>query len=301
MLGLDPALGTRAAVRRAAARAGRRGRRPSAPTCRRRPGAASCRSAPTAASPTTTASAATSARSRTRGAPRCGSPPSASPSPTSPTRRRCRCAIAGRRRWSSTTRAGRRGVPRDVGAGLGLRRRARPLSRGCSSGSTRCALRSIDHERYLELSRAVDRRGDGRGVRRVAPRRLALRRRARAVAARPAARAPGWGVLDHRGRPKVAYHHLRRALAPVAVWTTDEGLGGIVVHVANDRPAAAARRRCASRSTATSRCRSSEATRELALAPHAHRSAQRRGAARALRRRLVGLSLRAAGRTTWSC
>ena len=46
----------------------------------------------------------------------------------------------------------------------------------------------------------------------------------------------GWGVLDHRGQPKAAYHHLRRALAPLAVWTTDEGLGGIDVHVANDRP-----------------------------------------------------------------
>jgi beta-mannosidase len=46
----------------------------------------------------------------------------------------------------------------------------------------------------------------------------------------------GWGVLDHGGSPKVAYHHLRRALAPVAVWTVDEGLGGIAVHVANDRP-----------------------------------------------------------------
>ncbi len=46
----------------------------------------------------------------------------------------------------------------------------------------------------------------------------------------------GWGVLDHAGRPKAAYHHLRRALAPVAVWTTDEGLGGVVSHVANDTP-----------------------------------------------------------------
>jgi beta-mannosidase len=44
----------------------------------------------------------------------------------------------------------------------------------------------------------------------------------------------GWGVLDHAGAPKVAYHHLRRALAPVAVWTTDEGLSGVAVHVAND-------------------------------------------------------------------
>lgn len=46
----------------------------------------------------------------------------------------------------------------------------------------------------------------------------------------------GWGVLDHTGAPKVAYHHLRRALAPVAVWTTDEGMGGVMAHVANDRP-----------------------------------------------------------------
>src|ERR1700694_5135422 len=48
----------------------------------------------------------------------------------------------------------------------------------------------------------------------------------------------GWGLIDHRGDPKAALHHLRRALAPVAVWTVDEGLGGIVVHVANDGPQA---------------------------------------------------------------
>jgi len=46
----------------------------------------------------------------------------------------------------------------------------------------------------------------------------------------------GFGVLDHRGEPKSAYHHLRRILAPLAVWTTDEGLGGIDVHTANDGP-----------------------------------------------------------------
>ncbi len=48
----------------------------------------------------------------------------------------------------------------------------------------------------------------------------------------------GWGLLDDRGQPKVAYHHLRRASAPVAVWLTDEGLAGVAVHVANDHPAA---------------------------------------------------------------
>jgi beta-mannosidase len=46
----------------------------------------------------------------------------------------------------------------------------------------------------------------------------------------------GWGVLDHRGAPKVAWWYLRRALAPVAVWLVDEGLAGIDVHVANDGP-----------------------------------------------------------------
>jgi beta-mannosidase len=46
----------------------------------------------------------------------------------------------------------------------------------------------------------------------------------------------GWGLVDRAGQPKAAYHHLRRVLAPIAVWTTDEGLGGIAIHVANDRP-----------------------------------------------------------------
>jgi beta-mannosidase len=44
-------------------------------------------------------------------------------------------------------------------------------------------------------------------------------------------------VLDHRGEPKVAYRYLRRALAPIAVWMTDEGVNGLAVHVVNDGPA----------------------------------------------------------------
>ena len=38
-------------------------------------------------------------------------------------------------------------------------------------------------------------------------------------------------VADHRAM----FAAVRRVLAPVAVWTTDEGLGGIDIHVANDR------------------------------------------------------------------
>ena len=51
---------------------------------------------------------------------------------------------------------------------------------------------------------------------------------------RDVAPGSGWGLLASDGTPKAAWHHLRRALAPVAVWSTDEGLNGLAVHVAND-------------------------------------------------------------------
>lgn len=46
----------------------------------------------------------------------------------------------------------------------------------------------------------------------------------------------GWGLLDAAGVPKTALAALPAVLASLAVWTTDEGLGGLAVHVANDRP-----------------------------------------------------------------
>ncbi len=94
-------------------------------------------------------------------------------------------------------------------------------------------LRAKDSERYADLSRAVSgevmaevfgewrRAGSGCGGGLV-------------LWLRDLAPGNGWGLLDAQGEPKVAYHHLRRALAPVAVWTTDEGLNGVDVHVAND-------------------------------------------------------------------
>jgi beta-mannosidase len=125
------------------------------------------------------------------------------------------------------------GVPRDAGAGwdfedvrdhyLRLLYELDPV-----------ALRSTDHERYLEVSRQLT----GEVMTEV----LGEWRRAGspcggALVLWLTDQLPGagWGLLDHRVRPKVAYHHVRRALAPVAVWSTDEGLGGIIVHVANDR------------------------------------------------------------------
>ena len=97
-------------------------------------------------------------------------------------------------------------------------------------------LRSVDPDRYLELSRAVS----GEVMAEVLGEwRRAGSRCAGAIVLwlRDLKAGAGWGVIDDRGEPKVAYHHLRRALAPAAVWTTDEGLGGIAVELANDAAA----------------------------------------------------------------
>ena len=77
----------------------------------------------------------------------------------------------------------------------------------------------------------------------------------------------GWGLLDHAGEPKGAYHDLRRMLAPVAVWTTDEGLNGIDVHVANDG-AEPLRARLRVELYRDPELKVEEASEELELAPH---------------------------------
>ena len=142
--------------------------------------------------------------------------------------------IAGEEPLSVVDPRWKAGVPRDRGAGwdfddirdhyLRLLFELDPVE-----------LRAIDLERYLELSRVVSaevmsevfgewRRGGS-------PCAGAL-----VLWLRDLVPGAGWGVLDHAGRPKVALHHLRRVLAPVAVWSTNEGLGGIAIHIANDRP-----------------------------------------------------------------
>ncbi len=132
------------------------------------------------------------------------------------------------------------GVPRDTGTGWDfedVRDHYLALLFDLDPGE----LRRVDHERYLELSRAVT--GEviaeifGEWRRSGSPCGGGL-----VLWLRDLAPGAGWGVIDHRGEPKVAYHHLRRALAPVAVWSVDEGLGGVVAHVANDRPTALAGR-----------------------------------------------------------
>jgi beta-mannosidase len=96
-------------------------------------------------------------------------------------------------------------------------------------------IRRYDHDRYLELSRAVT----GEVMAHV----FGEWRRAGSPSGggmilwlRDLVAGAGYGVIDHRGHPKAAYHHLRRILAPTAVWLVDEGIGGVVAHVANDGP-----------------------------------------------------------------
>jgi beta-mannosidase len=126
------------------------------------------------------------------------------------------------------------GVPRDVGAGWDFEDVRDHYLREIF-GLDPTSLRSVDLERYLELSRMVS--GEvmaavfGEWRRAASPCGGAL-----VLWLRDLAAGAGWGVVDHRGEPKVAYHHLRRALAPVAVWMTDEGLGGVAVHAVNERP-----------------------------------------------------------------
>jgi beta-mannosidase len=126
------------------------------------------------------------------------------------------------------------GVPRDVGSGWDFED-VRDHYLRLLYGIDPIQLRSSDIDRYLTLSRLTT----GEAMAEV----FGEWRRSRSRCAgglvlwltdlRPGA---GWGVLDYCGRPKLAFHVLRRALAPVAVWSSDEGLGGIVAHVANDRP-----------------------------------------------------------------
>jgi beta-mannosidase len=126
------------------------------------------------------------------------------------------------------------GVPRDAGTGWDFDD-VRDHYLGALFGVDPGELRRYDHERYLELSRAVS----GEAMAAV----FGEWRRAGSPCGgglvlwmRDLMPGAGWGLVDSSGTPKCACHHLRRALAPTAVWMTDEGLAGVGVHVANDGP-----------------------------------------------------------------
>ena len=123
------------------------------------------------------------------------------------------------------------GVPRDAGTGWDFEDVRDHYLR--AAGTDPDELRRTDHARYLVRSRGVT--GElmaavfGEWRRPASPCGGGLILWLRDI--RPGA---GWGVLDDHGDAKAAYHHVRRAMAPIAVWLTDEGLAGVAVHVAND-------------------------------------------------------------------
>ncbi len=124
--------------------------------------------------------------------------------------------------------------PRDLGAGWDFDDvRDHYLARIYGVDPTQ--LRYSDHDRYLALGRAVT--GEVMGAafsewrRRRSPTRGAL-----ILFLRDLWPGAGWGIVDANGAPKACYHALRRALAPVAVAISDEGVNGLVVHAFNDGP-----------------------------------------------------------------
>ena len=133
---------------------------------------------------------------------------------------------------SATHPAWKRGVPRDSGAGWDFED-IRDHYFNLLYSIDPVVLRHTDPERYWELSRMVSGEvmaevfGEWRRPASPCGGGIILW----SADLQPGA---GWGILDCRGRPKAAYWFLKRALAPCTVWTTDEGLNGIDVHVAND-------------------------------------------------------------------
>ena len=124
------------------------------------------------------------------------------------------------------------GVPRDTGAGWDFDDVRDHYLRELF-GIEPVELRGADPDRYLRVSRVVT--GE------VMAATLHEWRRARSTCRgallwtlNDVLPGAGWGILDCSAYPKAAYWYVRRALAPVAVWLTDEGTNGVAVHVAND-------------------------------------------------------------------
>lgn len=94
-------------------------------------------------------------------------------------------------------------------------------------------LRAVDHERYLALGRLASAE--------VMAACYAEWRRPRSgcngalvLMLRDLWAGAGWGVVDDDGAPKACWHALKRALQPITLLVTDEGVNGLFVHVLNE-------------------------------------------------------------------
>jgi beta-mannosidase len=94
-------------------------------------------------------------------------------------------------------------------------------------------IRAVDPDRYLALGRVA--------IGEVMSRTFAEWRRPASPCrgglvwlARDFVSGAGWGIIDATGIPKAAYWYLKRALAPVFLIASDEGLNGLWLHAVND-------------------------------------------------------------------
>ena len=123
-------------------------------------------------------------------------------------------------------------APRRRG-GLGLRGCSGSLCGAALSASAAAELRARNPERYLALGRIATAEAMLRTF--AEWRRPASTCRGGLVwFARDLWPGAGWGIIDSTGHPKAAYWYLKRALAPVALLTADEGLNGLWFHAVND-------------------------------------------------------------------
>jgi len=133
---------------------------------------------------------------------------------------------------SPTHPAWKRAIPRDAGAGWDFED-VRDYYLKLLYSVDSLALRYADSNRYWELSRMVS--GEvmaevfGEWRRAASPCNGGI-----ILWSTDLEPGAGWGILDSQGRPKAPYWFLKRVLAPFAIWTTDEGLNGVDIHVAND-------------------------------------------------------------------
>jgi beta-mannosidase len=125
-------------------------------------------------------------------------------------------------------------VPRDLGAGWDFDD-VRDFYLKLLFGVDPVVLRSTEHDRYLELSRVVT--GEVMAAAFAEWRRAgSLTNGALIWFLRDLWPGAGWGVIQSDGTPKAAWHYLRRALAPQAIFLTDEGQSGLHIHVVNEAP-----------------------------------------------------------------
>ena len=127
-------------------------------------------------------------------------------------------------------------APRDLGAGWDFDDVRDHYVRWLF-GVEPAAVRARDHDRYLALGRAAS---------------AELMRATFAEWRRPGSACAGalvlflhdlwagagWGLLDELGQAKAAFHGLREASGPRAVFLSDEGTNGLSVHLVNERPEA---------------------------------------------------------------